>query len=667
METLQTELYGRTTVRPYMPDVPKHIRERLGDFLYQMVDYAISAREELEANLDYYYALDEMMVEDRDWPWEDASNFVVPFIPAQILTLAGRLTGAIFVERFFLVAGHTPEAAAHQFEVERYYNAELSRHHWVRAFYDCLLLALRDGTSIMEIMWKHEVQKRKFVMSVPRQDEFGNPELDDDGNPATDDEVKEIELETYNDVELTPVELRDFLLLPSWQTSIEAAGGVARMKMFTEYELRSMVKSKDNPEGWLWEEQVEQIVSRRNQGESDLNMSQQSTLDYTISAGSMAGQIDITEDVSNYIPELGRTSGPFKCWLIILNVLDMNGDGESEENVFLLHEESQICAGAMAYPYMHGHRCYVSLAPIPRAKRFYGKALSELLRTVQEELNNIHNQINDQGDLRLSPPRYIRRGVMVHDQDKRWGPDAEYEVDAKDDVGLIPIQDLPESAYMREEKVAQYGYMIAANDVSIPDSMAASRKTKAEVQQRGMGSNVRIDMMASIVRDFAKEVLWQIHHLKLQYGPEELQTTQTVQGQPQVLIIPKNMLSLDYEFGIAGEGGPADKQARMQETMLMYSLLMQNPLVAGNPMHIYALTRHVLEVIGVSDIQTFIGTPDDIQKMIQGQQEQQQFQQKLQMTLAQHGLSMPQPQGSQTHRAQRKSGGHSGAQPMMAG
>ena len=275
METLATTLTGTAKVRPYQPEIPKKLRSKLGDFLYRTVEFAISARGELEANLDYYYALDEMMVDDRDWPWEDSSNFVVPFIPAQILTLAARLVGSIFVERFFLVAGRTDDAVAHQFEVERYYNSELSRHHWVRAFYDCLLLALRDGTSIMEIMWKHETQRRKFLTETPRVDLLGNPIMDDNGEPVTDLEVTEVELETYNDVELTAIELRDFLLLPSWQIAIDEAPGVARMKMFTDSELRSMVKSKDNEEGWLWKEQVEAVINRRSPGESDLNQSLQ--------------------------------------------------------------------------------------------------------------------------------------------------------------------------------------------------------------------------------------------------------------------------------------------------------------------------------------------------------------------------------------------------------
>lgn len=651
---------GESGIQPATPTLKKHTRELLGDFLYEMVDFAISARQELEANLDYYDALYEMRTQDREWPWTDASNFVVPFIPAQLDTLCAKLTGVIFVERFFIVSGNSAEAAQHQFEVEKYYNAELTRHNWVRAFYDCLHLALRDGTAIMEVLWRREVQKRKFVIDTPKQDAFGFPELDENGEQIIEHEEKEMDIEVYNDVELTPVELRDFLLLPSWQVSIDRASGIARAKMFSEGELRSMIKDDNNKEGWLWRDQVEDIIRRNSPGESDLNESLQSIQDYKIN-----DQIDISEDVSNELEEVPRERGPFKCWIVFSDALDLDGDGTPEDNVFLLHEGSQTCLGFMAFPYNHGMRPYVALTPIPRPNRFYGRSICELLRTVQEELNAIHNQRNDEISIRLSPPRYIKRGAIVNDPDHRWGPDTEYEVDDKEDVGILPLPSLATDSWQEESALANYGYMITGADPMSVGQQQGGRKTKAEVQQRASGSNVRLDLMAANIREFAKEVFWQIHHLKLQYAPDEVSTTAQIGGSPEKLTIPKQVLALDYDFGIAGMGGPLDKQNRMQEVMLTYSMLMQNPLVAQNLMHVYAVTRLVLEAIGVSDIQTLIGSPDEVKQVMQQQQKAQEFQQQLQMTLAQHGLAMPEPGKSQQHGSQRKSAGHQGALPGM--
>ena len=627
----------------------------LGELLGQMVEYAISARSELERNLDYYDALYEMRVLERDWPWEDCSNFVVPFVPAQLDSLAARLTGVVFQPRFFLMNGNTPEAVMHQHECERYYNAELSRHSWTEDFYQWLHLALRDGTAILEILWRKDIRTMNFEVQVPDTDALGQNQLDEQGQPSFHIEQQTHSIVVYDDVELTPVELRDFMILPAWQTDIQKASGVARMKLMSEAELRSMIKNDDNPKGVLFEDAVEEELAQLSPGQSDINQSLQSTDDYTANF-----QIDLTEDVSADVPGAPRERGPMRVWRIHSDALDLDGDGIPEENVFWIREQSRRLLGFKRYDYLHMKRPFVELTPIPRPGRFYGKSVCELLRTVQEELNSIHNQRNDQITLRLSPPMYRLRTADVRDQDQRWGPDAEYLVDSKDDVGIIEMPDVPLSSWQEEQFLTNYGYQIIGQSAPTMGAMNSSRRTAKEVMQASAASNVRADLMAARIRSAAREVFWQIHHLKLQFGPDQMEVTDQVNGSPQRLMISKQILALDYDLGIAGQGGPLDKQGRQQDMMLVYSMLTQNPLVAQNPMHLYAVTRMVLEAIGVPDIQALIGTPEELQQQIQQQQaaaqKQQQVQQQLEMIRAQHGLESPKPAaaGAQQHQH----GGH---------
>lgn len=630
--------------------LPKKARGLLGELLGQMVEYAIGARQELETNLDYYDALYEMRVKERDWPWEDCSNFVVPFVPAQLDSLAARLTGVVFQPRFFLVNGNTEQAVMSQHQVERYYNAELSRHDWTEDFYQWLHLALRDGTSIMEILWRKDIRTMTFNVQVPETDALGQPIMGDDGQPTFRTEQQEHSIAVYDDVELTPIELRDFMLLPSWQTDLQARGaGCARMKLMSEAELRSMVKNTDNPKGVLFEDAVDEELATLSPGESDLNQSHQSLVDFTANF-----QIDITEDISDDLteawdtkPKIARSRGPMRVWRIHTDALDMDGDGVPEENVFWIREQSRRLLGFKRYDYLHMKRPFVALTPIPRPGRFYGKSVCELLRTVQEELNAIHNQRNDQISLRLSPPMYRMRTADVSDQDMRWGPDAEWLVDSPNDVGIIEMPDVPLSSWQEEQFLTNYGYQIIGQSASTLGAMSSSRRTAKEVMAASAASNVRADLMAARIRTAAREVFWQIHHLKLQFGPDQLEVTDNVNGQPQRLQIPKQILALDYDLGIAGQGGPLDKQGRQQDMMLVYSMLTQNPLVAQNPMHLYAVTRMVLEAIGVPDIQALIGTPEELQKQLQQQMQKAQAQQKMQQQLdlmrAQHGLESPKP------------------------
>ena len=621
---LTLEQQGDHPISPVPAKVPKDVRPQLGDLLGQMVEYAIAARSELETNLDYYEAMYEMRVAPKDWPWVDCSNFVVPFATAQLDSLASRLTGVVFQPRFFVVNGNTPEAIASQHKVERYYNAELSRHGWDEEFYQWLHLALRDGTCVMEILWRRE----KRDMPV----EFEEEVLDDLGEPTGETKTHKtmVSMTVYDDVELTPVELRDFLLLPAWETGIQKRGaGCARMKLMSEEELTAMCKTADNPNGVLWADAVEAELDTMNSGESDLAQAIQSTDAYTIN-----DQISITEDASNSTLGYQRQRGAMRVWRVHTDALDMDGDGIFEENVFWVRESSRRCLGYTPYKYMHMQRPFVALAPIPRPGKFYGKSVCELLRTVQEELNAQHNQRNDQITVRLSPPFYRVRTADVRDQDHRTGPDAEWIVDTPKDVGFIEMPDVLPSSWQEEGLVANYGTMVIGQSNPMMGVQASSRRTAKEIQQTSSSSNVRLDLMAARIRQAAKQVFWQIHHLKLQYGPETQEITAQVNGAPQRLKIDKKELALDYDLGIAGMGGPLDKQGRQQEMMLVYSMLTQNPIVANNPMHLYACTRMVLEAIGVADIQSLIGTPEELQQQIQqqqgGQQQAQQAQQKAQ-------------------------------------
>ncbi|MDE2098150.1 MAG: hypothetical protein KGL39_12925 [Patescibacteria group bacterium] len=617
---LRIEQQGDQTISPIPAKVPKDARLMLGDLLGQMVEYAIAARDELETNLDYWDAMYEMRVAEKDWPWVDCSNFVVPFVPAQLDSLAARLTGVVFQPRFFIVNGNTPEAIANQHTVERYYNAELARHGWTEEFYQWLHLALRDGTAVMEILWRRE----KRSMPVRYEEDV----LDALGQPTGEKRTVEtmLNMTVHDDVELTPVELRDFLVLPAWQTDIQKRGaGVARVKLMSEEELLAMCKSESNPDGVLWREAVEAELETMNSGESDLLQSLQSTQDYTIN-----DQIDITEDSGNTLPDFPRQRGPMRVWRIHTDCLDMDGDEVPEENIFWVREQTRKCLGYTPYKYMHMQRPFVALTPIPRPGRFYGKSVCELLRTVQEELNAQHNQRNDQITLRLSPPFYRVRTADVRDQDHRTGPDAEWIVDTPKDVGILELPDVPLSSWQEESLLANYGTMVIGQSNPMMGVQNGSRRTAKEVQQTSASSNVRLDLMAARIREAAKEVFWQIHHLKLQYGPDDQEVTAPINGAPQRLKISKKILALDYDLGISGMGGPLDKQGRQQEMMLVYSMLTQNPIVAQNPMHLYAVTRMVLEAIGVPDIQTLIGTPEELQQHAQQQMQLQQQQMQLQ-------------------------------------
>lgn len=178
----------------------------------------------------------------------------------------------------------------------------------------------------------------------------------------------------------------------------------------------------------------------------------------------------------------------------------------------------------------------------------------------------------------------------------------------------------------------------AAKLTGLDTMMTPGRRSAKEAQAIQQSAGVRIDLMANRVRDWLKKVFWQIHHLKLQYGPDEMDTTVQVAGRPERLTLPKAVLARDYSLDIAGAGGPLDRENRRQEMMLLYSMLMQNPLVAGNLIRVWAITQMILEDFNRPDVPNLIGTRDEAQQQMQAQQQaaEKQHQEEVQLQLITH-------------------------------
>ena len=634
-------------VEPQKKTLSKQQREKFGQALYDSIDATLGDRQNLDNALQHWSDLYEMRTFGRNSPWPNAADLPSTLIPEMIETLAARLSGVVFQPRFYVVNGNTPQAAAVQNEVERYYNAELYKHGWDEAYYTALHLALRDGTSVMEVKWRKTTTKRKLQVQEPQTDpETGQVIIDPmTGEPLTHKVLREVEFEDYNDVEYTPIELQDFLVIPAWQYSIEAAHAVAVAHYMDEAELRRL---STGDKAVLWPDAVEAALSYVQPGESERGYDRQGYNDATI-----GGKINIGVEEGSPQPDIGQQRGPIKVWMVYSRQFDFEDGGVPEDYIFWVHERSQKLIGADPYRYWMGRWNLEALTLMPRPGRFYGYSVCERLDPIQTEERANREQRIDMIGLYLSPPMYEKNGAKVEDENKKWGPMARWKVQNADDVGTIAMPNVPQETWIQQQdfKEMAFGLMgLSDNQLARPNS---GRRTKAEVQQVQQSSGVRLDLMARQLRKFAKNVFQMTHELKLQYAPDQMQTDVSVGGRPQTLFVEKEKLGQDFSLSIQGEGGPLDKSNRLQEILFLYSLLMKNPLIMQNPMHVYQITRMVLEEFNRPDIPNLIGTPEEAQQMAQQQQQMQQMQ-------AMAGAMGQKPQNGQQPQQQAKPQGPMG-------
>ena len=151
-----------------------------------------------------------------------------------------------------------------------------------------------------------------------------------------------------------------------------------------------------------------------------------------------------------------------------------------------------------------------------------------------------------------------------------------------------------------------------------------------------------------------------IHSLYQQYAPDQMETVSQTSAGAQKVIIPKEILGLDFTLGIAGLGGALDKESRRTDMMMLGQWLMQTPLLQGNLPRIWTMARLVAETFDIPEVTALIGTMDDAIEQAKSQAEAAQAQEKKEflMQILSHGKYQPQARGQGGGGGQQGGGGN---------
>lgn len=619
--------------------INKPMRDSLAVALNEGLQASKAQRQVLDETLDYWNDMVEMNVAPRDEPWPNAKSMCVPIVAMMMEAVDSRLTNAVYVPRLYVVNALTDNASQYVHDVENWYNAEFRRRKWLRPHLECQMLALRDGISWMEILWEHRVSERNVVSK----------------NIWTGQkEVQKATIVDYHGARLTPVECRDLFLLPATAIDQDAAETVYRACYFSEADLWELVESET-----MWEDAVKQVIAYHSTGQNDLAEDDLGTATYEqggeLSVGS-TGTMDPQDEDGDGLAQRGI----FKVWRVHTKKYALGkSKSDFQEVVLWQYDQTPVLMGAGPYEYWHGRRPFVKNTPMPRPRRCQGWSVPERLRGYQEEANARSNQRGDAMDLMLSPPMYKVAGANPADKDKMWGPGVFWDVQNKEDVGVINFGTIDPSSWQDETLSYRYAAVMVGIDAPTMPLMGSGKIPMKQQQQMQVATNVRLDRMAMEQRLFAEEVLWHIHQLNLQYGDDEVENDlngtgiTTLQEDPQnpsqmqPYTISYDALSQAYVLGVAGSNGALDQDSERDSALRLYAMLMQNPLTNQHLDRVHAVTTHVLNKYNLPEITRFIGTNDDALKQQQAQQQaaQKQHDEQMQLQVLSHTNSGKLPEG----------------------
>ena len=625
-------------------DIPEKLNHNdwtdLSNQLYLSINAAIAARGTLEANLKDWSDAYDLIIGEKDWPFQVSANISLPYSAGQLESMVAYIAGTVLVPRLYMVTGNTPIAAGNAFKVEKYYNAELLRLRSDGSSYyarhvDYLHMSLRDGTCVMECLWNRKRHRKESVTFIPKTDAQGQMVLEK-GVPVWEERKEVVDVYVADYPELTPVPLKEFMLIPAEAPSIQEAAAVARCEWLYEDQLNRYVAA-----GLMDSDEVERALVYVDNGVSEVPSDRQGYYDKDASQqlGVGLGQGPVG---SKYF----KNRGPIKVWRIHSSQYDLNQDGEVEENVFWLHEQGQRMLGFMPYDYADGQRPFFAFSPFPRPGSFYGFSLIERLSGVQIEMNANHNARQDQIAFRMCPPMAVTEGSTLLTKRGSWRPGMMFEVETPGGPNasfqMLDIKDVPVSSWQEETLLKQYGSEYTGLSNPTMGAQSSGRRSATEMRQQSASAGTRLALISMRFRIAAGQIINFQHQLNKQYLRDDPQTM----IDNQVYTLPLEILAQDYTIGVAGATDPIDSATRRNEALALYEIATQNPLIAQSPLRLWYATRDLFETFGKANVYQLIGTEQDAQKLDQ-QAKQMQAQQ------AQQG-GPPQGQHPQPHHQQSK-------------
>jgi hypothetical protein len=592
----------------------------------QLIDLNLGNRGGLDASLDYGNALYEMQGERANPPWENCANIIVPVVFTAVGEMTSRLSGSALVPRPYTVAGKDSISTQYAHIVEQFYNSEYDENDWYDAYDTCIQLACRDGTAILEVLWEKKISETMQLVDGPVIGKDGNPSVDEFGQAIIKKQRQRVKKVEWDAVRYNPVELRDFILFPNYAPSIEVADGVARKRYMSERDMYSMVES-----GVFNADMVERIMACTSAGQDERPWDRQGNATYTI-----GGKLTIGDYAIPMPDGMHVARGPVEIWQILTSQFDLDGDGVCEENYIWVHDMSRLMAGFAPFEY-EGGRPYFPITVMPRPNRFYGFSVPDVVGSVQEEASAQRNARLDWLDIASNPTFYTTPGYkdLGENESHRFGPGARMRVETPTDVGFIQLGDPPQALFQEEQSLMA----LADRSIGAPaapamppaNASAGGKQSGKAMQQSAALQGMQTNRMIVKIRKWMQKVFKYTHLLYVKYGKDQMSMLQSSsQGSTEVQV-PREILALNYNLGVAGSGGPLDKENSRQDAMALYQLLTPSPLVQGDMGHLYNVTRNVIEKFDYPEITQFIGTLDEAKQVQQQQAQAQAEQQKEQM------------------------------------
>ena len=532
--------------------------------------------------------------EAKDIPWKFCSNRSLRIATSIIDLLHARLLPTIVNDEF--VKWRALKIQDYQ-KVERITKL---MHWWVwvhcrlRSFFDnWTKMVISYGDSLTEACWKVVPIDSGKTQDISITDETGQPVMNPDGTPAVQ---KTMNL-TFEESAFSKIYQKEQVFLQKGSTDIQ------REPIIIEEEIAYRDLEQGEVEG--------KFVNVSNLLREAIPVAKESTS-------------GLDEQDAERVRRIKIRNYPVKVLKCYLN-FDANGDGFDEDIRVYISPEFDIYLGGIAVKHLtkSGKRPlnFTKVeSRIDRPEENDGEGYLEKVKELSDEIDAIFNQMSDSNTLSILRPGFYDPAGDLDAPVLKIAPNSMQPVTAPNQNILFPNIEINTDRLMNairlvmefiERLTAASSYVLGREGESSGGSGTATR-TNAILQS----AEQRFQIPAERIREgAARELKNHLDILQLNIPPGLEQRVFGQKGEP---LFEGNELSQagisgEYDAYILPDPSMGSQQTERDLASMLYSIMMQNPIVASDPVKIYKFTADVLRS-NKKDPKFYLGPepPDDM-------------------------------------------------------
>lgn len=490
------------------------------------------------------------------------SNLHIPKTYEIVDTIRARILSSFFHQRPYIEFTTKPEMgddksmAVDEEKAEiaaALVDEQLEKNNIYSVFYDFITSFMIFPAGYIGIAWRYESEVKKRRTQVPEV----NPRTGSyTGNWTS--EIVESEEITWDDNEIFNIDFFDFWGDPD-RKNVEDSRAVFHREFPTKKEIKERLKSLNKlDEGKVFDvdlDSVPPISAKEEKGKfKRLN-----------SIGISSSQRD---------PFKNSKSEGFGD----KEEIELMHYWEDDRHIMMVNRDTVIYDGPNPY-WRHGEKPFVKATYDKLPNEFYGMSGVDLIYDMQEEVNSIHNQRMDNVNMMINNMWKVLKGSDLTQEDLVSEPNGVIEVDNMDSLQLIETGEIPQSAFMSEDKLIrnlQNTLGTPANirgSASNEDQSATETQIVAQSAQTRFGAKIRLFEKTGIYR-MAKQMdlnnqQFITDERAVRLDPEDRNNWQAV--DPGELIG-----EFDYSPATSSSEAAANKELRREQLTEIIGFLMQS-------------------------------------------------------------------------------------------